>query len=165
MFDVNVDLSGDKALNHALKKAPNALLRHIGRGLHRGALEIEREARANAPKAETTLTQSIGLLQKSALFYVIGPKVNYGAVVEYRTNAGGVAPVQSILDWIRVKGISPDKPQDSDEDLAFIISRSIAKKGTEAQPYMQPAAMSKRDRVFDLVQQGVSNGLREVGLI
>lgn len=39
---------------------------------------------------------------------------------------------------------------------------AIYNKGTKAQPYMAPALEAKRSRLFDLVQQGVADGVRGV---
>jgi hypothetical protein len=47
------------------------------------------------------------------------------------------------------------------ESATFLIARSIGRKGTKAQPYMKPAAEQTTDRVYQLVNEGVSKGLKE----
>jgi hypothetical protein len=81
-----------------------------------------------------------------------------------RSSPAPAPPRRSILDWIRVKRITPNDPDMSDDDLAFVIARSIVRKGTPAQPYLEPALRSKTNRIYDLVRQGAERGLREAGL-
>ena len=42
---------------------------------------------------------------------------------------GGRSLYSMILDWIKVKGITPDNPKMTDNTLAYLISRKIHKKG------------------------------------
>jgi len=147
-----------------MRRAPSILLRHIDAGLGRGALEVSREARRQAPKAFSTLTQSISVDRERPLHYVVAPSVDYAGIVEQGGDSGGFPPQQALLDWIRVKGITPDDPEMDENDLAFVIGQSILNNGTPAQPYMAPALKAKRTRVFELVQRGARRGLREAGL-
>lgn len=46
------------------------------------------------------------------------------------SGGGGVKSLYSmILDWIKVKGITPDNPKMTDNTLAYLISRKIHKQG------------------------------------
>ena len=42
---------------------------------------------------------------------------------------GGKSLYSMILDWIKVKGITPDNPKMTDNTLAYLISRKIHKQG------------------------------------
>lgn len=42
---------------------------------------------------------------------------------------GGRSLYSMILDWIKVKGITPDNPKMTDNTLAYLISRKIHKQG------------------------------------
>ena len=42
------------------------------------------------------------------------------------------------------------------------LAWAIYNNGTKAHPYMAPALKSKRSRLFELVQQGVDQGIKEV---
>ena len=44
---------------------------------------------------------------------------------------GGKSLYSMILDWIKVKGITPDNPKMTDNTLAYLISRKIHKQGIE----------------------------------
>lgn len=154
----------DARVRAGFEKAPGALMRHISRNLHRGALEVSREARKNSPKAFSTLTHSITVERETPFRYRVGSGVDYAPMVEDGAGSGGRPPRQSLLDWIRIKRITPNDPEVSADDLAYVIGRTIARKGTPAQPYLAPALESKRSRLLQLVEQGAEAGLREAGL-
>ena len=42
---------------------------------------------------------------------------------------GGKSLYSMILDWVKVKGITPDNPKMTDNTLAYLISRKIHKQG------------------------------------
>jgi len=44
---------------------------------------------------------------------------------------GKFPPIDSILDWIRAKRISPRDPKTTERQLAFLFARKIAKSGTD----------------------------------
>ena len=45
------------------------------------------------------------------------------------SGGGGKSLYSMILDWIKVKGITPDNPKMTDNTLAYLISRKIHKQG------------------------------------
>lgn len=153
----------DAQVTRAFAIAPEAALRHAEAGLGRGAQEIARDAKRAAPKAFSTLVNAIAASRESPLHYRVAAGVNYAIFPERGTGPGGHPPHQTMLDWIRVKRIEPRDPSMSARDLAFVIARSIARKGTKAQPYMRPALFGNRSRVLQLVREGALRGLRETG--
>ncbi len=147
--DVNLKIDNGKLLA-ALSQAPRALHKNVSRAIQNIIQHIARSARINAPKANSTLAQSIIPRLITPLHGEVTPGVNYAASVETGTGiygptgrASGVSPpLADIMQWIQVKRIQPDNPAMEQRDLAFVIARSIAEKGTRAQPYMGPAAKS-----------------------
>ena len=94
------------------------------------------------------------------LYHVLG-----GAIDPVQgTGPGGNPPMQSLLDWIRVKRIEPRSPGMDLHDLAFVIGRSIREKGTRPHPFAAPTHQRMQDRVVELVRLSAIDGLREVGL-
>lgn len=148
----------------ALRNMPQVMDKHLERGLDRGAHEVAREEKRAAPKAFTTLTNSINVLRTRPMERVITPGVDYAEMVEQGTGPGGNPPMQSLLDWIRVKRIEPRSPGMDLHDLAFVIGRSIREKGTRPHPFAAPTHQRMQDRVVELVRLSAINGLREVGL-
>lgn len=158
-------------LVRALLLAPGALQRHMNRNIGRAIHEIARAWRSKAPKAESTYTNSIRPEMVSAFEGVAVAGVDYARAVEEGTGlygprgaaSGKAPPVNAIHDWIRVKNITPDDPYMDQQDLAFVIARSIAARGTPAQPSAGPALEEKRARAEQLVEQAIDAALAEVG--
>jgi len=62
---------------------------------------------------------------------------NYGKYVDSgRKPNSKWPPVKSIRDWIKVKGIKPNKPKMTQEQLAFVMARSIGIRGVPAVPFL-----------------------------
>lgn len=164
VLDVKVTVES-KTIERALRAAPHVMKRNLSRGVSRATQEVAREAKRLAPKAETTLTNSIKALQPHPLMGEVVSGADYSAMVEEGTEAGGRPSLQTMMDWIRVRGITPNDPNMDIEDLAFLMRRSIAAKGTKAQPFMAPAFEKKESRVHYLIRRAAAQGMREAGLL
>lgn len=152
---VNIDT---QRVREAFKRAPQVMERTIDVKLARGAEEVARAAKRGAPKAFSNLVNSIRAQRVGALHYEVSEGMNYGRAVEEGTRPHFPNP-DALRPWVeRVLGVSGKEA----DDKAWMIARAISKRGTRAQPYMQPAADANRSRLFELVQQGVDEGLREV---
>lgn len=157
MISVHVD---DKDVLAAMLRAPTVIKAHVGRKLNRAALEVAREARRAAPKAFSTLTQSIRASRIAQLEYHVAPGVNYARAVEEGTKPHFPNP-DVLRPWVeRVLGA---KGKEAD-NKAFMIARHISRHGTKAHPFMAPTAKKMEDRVMNLVREGVVDGLRAAGL-
>jgi hypothetical protein len=148
--------AGDIA--EAVAKKPEAVLREVDKALERGAIEVSREARRRAPKFRTELTNSIQIDART-LEYTIRANAGYAAYREQGTGPGGRPPLKEMLDWIRLKRITPADPRMTVRGLAHLLRRSIARKGSQATPFFRPALEAKRDRLTELVEAGAAKGL------
>jgi len=148
----------------AFKRSPRIMIDRVDAFLLRGALELAREARREAPKASSLLANSIYPDKLGDMDYLIGPHVAHGVYMELGRRPGGaMPPFQPILDWLKNKGVaslSGEEPR----DVAWAMRRSIQRKGTPAQPFMGPALARMEDRLIALALQGVNAGLRSAGL-
>lgn len=161
---LDIDLSGDRQLLHALDAAPARLRQQLEKAVDRGGAEAARAQRRAAPKAHSTLVISIRSVRERELSVLVGPSTDYAAFVNSGSRPGGKPALQVMIDWLRVKGISPRNPQHSIEDLAFLIRRSIARKGIKPQPFIDNAATAIEPRIHSLLQAAVRRSLAEVGL-
>lgn len=150
-----------RAVVAAFLRAPAVMTREVDQAVQRGALEVEREERRRAPKAFSHLAQSVHHRRRAPMDFEVIAGQNYSLAVERGTGPGGSPPRQSIEDWIRVKGIVP-RVAATTRGLAFLIGRSIHRKGTPAQPFAEPALRSMTPRVLQLMRQGVDRGVRAV---
>lgn len=149
-----------REVQRALRKKPRQVMAALDSKMHRGALEVSREARRNAQKAFSTLTNAIHVYRHGQADYSVFAATDYARMVEEGTDPGGMPSDQTLEDWIKVKGITPSDPSMDLDDLVFLLGRGIHEHGTPAQPYMEPALEAKRDRLAELMHQGVQQGLR-----
>lgn len=149
-----------KALAEAMRKAPDVLSRNLDKAINRIVIEMANDARSKAPKANSHLTNSINIRRPSALVGKVVPGMDYARYVEEPTGSGGTPPVQAMMDWISVKGITPRDPDMDRRDLAFVIAKQIAISGTEPQPYLQPAFDENKAMAEKRINQAIDNALK-----
>lgn len=119
-FNIDANIS-KKLTNEQLKKV-----------LFRSMLKMHELATQNAPVDTGRLRNSIILKPATPGYsnYIISDGVDYGIHVEYGTSPHYVSP-ENLKGWARRvlnKG-----------NLAYPVAASIAKYGTEAQPFFRPA--------------------------
>lgn len=152
-LSIRIDISGAR---DGLGKLPAAVVRAVDTKLARGAEEVAREAKGNSPKAFSHLTNSIRAERISDMHYRVSEGMNYGRPVEEGARPHRVDS-RKLIPWVeRVLGV---RGKDA-RSKAFLIARSIAMRGTRAQPYMQPATDIMRPRVQQLVMLGVEEGIQ-----
>jgi len=147
----------------ALAQSPEILEKHLGRAISRIVGEIARDARRKAPKAFSTLTNSIRPQIIRPLEGVVAPGVDYARIVEEGTGPGGFPPERTLLDWIRKRRIEPRDPDMDQQGLAYVIARSIAQRGTPAQPYLAPALKDNERKAARRVDAAIDAALAEIG--
>lgn len=154
-FTVTIDISRAR---DAVGRIPAEVERAVEVHLARGAEEVARDAKRNAPKAFSNLVNSIRAERVGALHYQVVEGMNYGRAVEEGTGPHFPNP-DNLRPWVeRVLGVRGKEARDK----AFLIARAISRRGTRAQPYMQPAAEANRSRLFELVALGVGEGIKEI---
>jgi len=153
-----------KALQSAMVLGPAILEKHMRRAIGRATQEMARDARRRAPKAFSTLTSAIRADQPTAYEGRVVAGVDYARAVEEGTKGGAFPPVQHILDWVKVTRQVPDDPNMSQEDLAFVIARSIAAHGTPPQPFMAPAFEHNKASAQRRIDNAIRNALKEIGI-
>lgn len=164
MTFILVDLRGGREAASALSRAPERVLWHVQRALARFTQEAARQMKRDAPKATSLLTNSIQARQTGPLEYSVGPTVRYARYVEDGALGGGWPPDEALRRWIRLKRIKPRTPGMNEDDLVYVIGRAIHRRGTPAQPFVEPVAESPffRQRAQALVEAGMAAALREV---
>ncbi|HHJ11894.1 MAG TPA: hypothetical protein ENK00_01835 [Chromatiales bacterium] len=123
---------------------------------------MARDARRRAPKAFSTLTNAIRGDQVSPFEGRVVAGVDYARAVEEGTRGGAFPPVRNILDWVKVTRQVPDDPAMDQADLAYVIARAIARRGTPAQPFMGPAFEDNKARAQRRIDAAVQAALREM---
>lgn len=158
---LSIEINTDR-LQQAIRNAPRALEREMSAAIVRVTKEIARDAHRNAPKATSLLRNSINDTYPSPYEGIVAPGVDYAQAVEEGTHGQPMPPVQNIEDWIAVRRIVPNDPDMTPHQLAFVMARSIAHRGTPAQPYMVPALESNRVRAERRLNAAIDRALRAV---
>lgn len=136
----------------ALQRRGAAAFPALDRALSRGALELHRDAVRRAPKADSQLVKNSGVEHHGALEKHVVFASRYAGYVERGSGPGGQPTLADTLAWIRRRGIKPRTEGMSEEGLAHLIRRSIAARGTPAQPFAAPALAAMRPRLSALVR-------------
>ena len=152
-----------KDLLKALVAGPSVLERHMRLAMMRVTMEMARSAKARAPKALSTLTNTIQAVHVSPYEGLVTAGTDYARAVEEGARGGSrMQPVSSILDWVKVRRLTPRDATMDQRDLAFMIARSIAQKGTPAQPFMRPALEDNRERAIRRINAAIRGALKEI---
>jgi hypothetical protein len=167
---VSIELGPEwRTFGSRLNRTPQMLDREIRRTLNASLLLIEADARRNAPRDVGRMSGSInskiaGVFPRIA--GSVGPSVRYGYNVEFGRRPGGrMPPVDALIGWVRrhwSPGSAPTQPgrgryrawqQAGDQALrsrAFVLARTIQRRGIRAQPFMAPAFRTNRLRISNM---------------
>lgn len=150
-----------KGLNELIKTAeqyPAISEKHINKAINRSLIRIQNEVKRRAPAGDTqqlrqnwviTMARFEGKLESGAKRngYQYGLAIEDGTVPHYvpvKTN-------QPFQIWAQRRGLNP-----------YAVSRSIAKKGTKAKPFFQPAIDSQKNKIDDEFGTALENIINEI---
>lgn len=136
-----------------LAAMPQVTEREIRRAMQASLLLVEADAKRGAPHDTRRLAGSITSQIVGAfpnLDARIGPSVLYGAPVEFGRRPGKQPPVDALMGWVRRHGGGTPRQI---RVRAFLLARAIGRRGTQPQPYMQPALEKNRPAIIRLFEQ------------
>ncbi|NDP59573.1 MAG: hypothetical protein GZ090_09470 [Oxalobacteraceae bacterium] len=145
-------------LQARIARAVTSMPQTLDRFVQRSANEFARAEKKEAPKALTSLTNSIAAKKNAVADWSVGPTMRYAAAV----NNGGRphwAPLTPLMDWLRVTKRVTDKRQL--RVRAKGLQRFIAARGTKANPFVQRTRTKMDDRVIALLREGVHTGFKQ----
>ena len=82
---------------------------------------------------------------------VNGVQNNFGAPYSFKNLGVGQGMKQAFKEFIQVRGIQPRDPEMSYDSLAYVLAKSVKKKGIKATPYMDEAFSP--EAISDLAKQ------------
>lgn len=145
-----------------LKNLPNAgriTERELADGLNQASGIIWEKVQTTAPQATGTLQKSIkrDLLPTYARIY---PTLKYGLYVHEGTRPHWIPkaellPGGTMYRWFQKKGIT-------DKGHQFAILRSIARKGTKANPWAARALEDNKDKAFAAFERSLDKIVQEL---
>lgn len=115
------------------------------------------------------LTGVVSAVAKGANGYNYAPAVEYGTSPHW-------PPLEPLVEWVRLKHLAGSysvkshrrlggavRRLDEDTQLARAIQRKIARRGTKARPFMEPAFESKKNDIARLIEKGIDQAVRNIG--
>ena len=163
-MEVNIDVS-DGFHGKITKELAERVKAAVAIALHCGAEEVAAEAKKRAPKAFSTLTNSIKTRKVSADEVHVVAGVRYAMLVERGTPPGSRSTgtgsqkqaTYELGKWATVKGILNGR---TSREVAFLIWRKIQKSGTKANPFMSDSLETKRSRINQVIKDAIANATR-----
>lgn len=147
-----------RQLQQRIARANRSIPATLDRFTQRGANEFARAEKLETPKALSQLTNSVQVTKLGVAYYAVGPKTKYAAAV----NNGGRphwAPLQPLMDWLRVTKRITDKHEL--RDRAKGLQRFIAAHGTRANPFVARTRTKMDSRVIELLRTGVDTAFNQ----
>lgn len=157
--------------------AGRLVLQKAGLALSQAAIVVRDAASVLAPKAEGTLSRMIQRRRAAVFVQEIVASAPHARFVEKGTGTYGPekrpsglrmlpdSGVAAIALWIQRRGIVPRSPGITPEQLPWIIARKIARDGTPAQPFMEPALEKSKPLIVSLIDRASRAGLAEAGVV
>ena len=123
---ITVKIKNVDRVAKAISRYPTLSVKHLDRAIKNSLIKIQRRAMKKAP-VDTGLLRARWNMSVNFLRGVLKPESKYATFVEYGTKPHWVG-IKHLEGWARRHGISP-----------FTVQSKIAKKGTKAQPFLEPA--------------------------
>ena len=140
------------------RKGPREMDWALNRILQRASQQAARDMKLEAPKAFSTLANSVQAEQTGHLEWTIRPHVQYAEYVFQGRAPGRFPPFQPIFDWVRVKGIGGDNP----EGAAWAIRRKIGLQGTQGQDFISPVYARLANDLPDIQRRIIGQALGRI---
>lgn len=164
---MNLEVTGIDDLRRKLDAVAAAVRRAARREIRAAALRIQAGARRKLHENGTTdtgrLANSIATEEEaSGLDYRVGTNLVYARAIEFGLPPGylrRMPPVDAIAGWVRRK-LGIRDPREA-RRVAFLIARKIKRSGTDAQPYLHPAAEQERPEFLRRLNEAVNKALTE----
>ena len=166
-----VRLDNLKGVQDALKVIDKKLRQDVGDEINASALKILTDAKRLAPVNFGQLRNQIALEPINDLTFAVEAKASYSAYVEFGTGPQVSVPadftsyaaqfkgkkggkfkdfVDALTLWVKRKGIGDGK---NDKGLAYVIARSILRKGMRPQPFLIPSYESEKPKLIQRLKK------------
>jgi len=161
---MSLEVTGIDDLRRKLDAVATAVRRAARREVRAAALRIQAGARRRLHEGGTTdtgrLANSIATEEEaSGLDYRVGTNLNYATAIEYGLPPGTRPDPEALQGWVRRK-LGVRDPREA-RSVAYAIAKKIERSGTDAQPYLHPAAEQERPEFLRRLNEAVDRALTE----
>lgn len=138
-----MQIEGLDELKQAFDRSPVEVGRILESATKDSGKEVQREAIMEAPHSTGNLQRSVHM-EYEPIQVTISPTANYAAAVEFGTRPHGVDP-RVLESWAAKKGLNP-----------YAVAKSIAMRGTKANPFMQRTAEKTQSKIQNLFDKALN---------
>jgi hypothetical protein len=152
---IKLEIKGLDKLQELADKYPAISEKHINKAITRSLIRIQDKAKRTAPFGTSGQLRQNWILQVGRFEGRLGSGAKaggypYGTSVEEGTKPHYVSPREIEL-WARRKGLNP-----------YAVARSIAKKGTKANPFFQEATKDAEKEVNEEFDKAIDAIMEEI---
>ena len=166
-MSAKVELEGLGALRAKLDEFAEQSLKAAMQGLSRAGLDIIAAAKQNLRSNTSVVTGQLrasGRVQKvngepNAIdvgFFSNNSANGYAWFVEHGRKPGKMPPPNIMAQWLRKKHRVPNEEAPS---RGFALARKIAREGTQAHPFFEPAVQANQDKIEKAISDAVKKTL------
>lgn len=155
---IRVTVKGVSETLNLFQHLPERMVLALVQAMRDVAIDIQSRAKLNAPVFRGLLRASILQTvetENGRIIGRVGSALRYAPVIEYGRTTGWFPPPSELKSWARKKL--------GDERLAFVVARSIKRRGFKAQPYLTPALDAVKPRVQLIFANRVREAIRSMG--
>lgn len=161
---MSFEVTGIDNLRRKLDAVATTVRRAARREVRAAAFRIQAGARRRLHEGGTTdtgrLANSIATEEEaSGLDYRVGTNLNYATAIEYGLPPGTRPDPEALQGWVRRK-LGVRDPSEA-RSVAYAIAKKIERYGTDAQPYLHPAAEQERPEFLRRLNEAVDRALTE----
>lgn len=157
-MEVRIEIH-DERVRALLARVDGGVRQAVHEAIWRGAEDLARAAKRNAPKAFSALTNSIRAEQVGELHFRVATGTNYARAVEEGRRPGKMpGTANGLMEWVKQKTRQTGTELDR---TTFLIARAIGRRGIKPRPYMQPAFESQKDKIVARVQEAAHRAAHE----
>lgn len=147
---IEIKIDGLKELQKAFSKAPDIVVEVLGPILQKSLILLQASARQFVQKDTSTLASKIITKTENALSGEVRADTDYAVFVHEGTKPHW-PPIQAIEPWANRHSIPP-----------FMVARSIAAKGTKANPFFDYAKEATQSDIFGFFDSAINNILTKL---
>src|SRR5690606_35502271 len=97
--------------------------------------------------------------EASGIDYRVGTNLNYATAIEYGVPPGTRPDPVALQGWVQRK-LGVGDPREA-RSVAYVIAKKTERSGTDAQPYLHPAAEQERPEFMRRLNEAVDRELTE----
>ncbi len=141
---ISIEIKGLDKLRKALDSAPRDIAAEMKRSIYASLLILQMAARERVPKDMSNLAENIKPVMKGSFEGQLLADTKYALFVHEGTRPH-FPPIDAIEPWARRHGIP-----------AFLVARSIARKGTKPKPFMTWAKEAKANDINKIFENAIN---------